>query len=361
MAERTRKSIAGSLPEYQGVDPKLVEAARSGKLPTTKAAPPAKSKTALYAIIGVAVVGLGVGAFVMFGGGGKKPTTAANPGSAEPAPDKPAAPPAKKSPEDTLRAALSSANLQLQGPGRRRARPRARREDRAAALRRAQGGARAARAIGARARGARAARCRAEDPCRARRVRRQGQGRPRGGARATRRQGCARDPQASRQRSGHAADRRDRARRRRRRQDSATPVGRDQWLRAAQALLALGDDKAKAALEAELSQADPLRATSAAEVLAKTQPKALDLLGRQVADPEFARRGDAAVALARLKDERAKAWVPTGLKSSDPEERKLAIAVVALLEDTARAGELAALAEADPDRGVQLTAAAALL
>ena len=141
-----------------------------------------------------------------------------------------------------------------------------------------------------------------------------------------------------------------------------TPAGREQWLRAAQALVKLGDAKALEALEAELVQPDALRAAMAAETLvAGGDTKAKDYLVRVAADPEFVQRGRASAALARLRDPRALDWVPTGLASADVEERVLALSICGLLDTTNHDRELAALATDDPDRGVRLTAAAALL
>jgi len=142
----------------------------------------------------------------------------------------------------------------------------------------------------------------------------------------------------------------------------ATPVGRDQWLRAAQGLVRLGDDKAKKAIEAELAQADAARAVAAADVLVTAgDAKAKDYLVRVMGDASFVQRGRAAAAVAGTRDPRALEWVPTGLASSDTEERTLAIAICGLLDTTNHDRELAALATDDPDRGVRLTAAAALL
>ncbi|HEV7559239.1 MAG TPA: protein kinase, partial [Kofleriaceae bacterium] len=81
----------------------------------------------------------------------------------------------------------------------------------------------------------------------------------------------------------------------------STPEGREQWRRAAGGLLAIGDDRGRLALEAELSQHDPARVVAAAEILvAHGDPKAHDLLARIAADPDHASRGAAALVLARL-------------------------------------------------------------
>jgi HEAT repeat protein len=142
----------------------------------------------------------------------------------------------------------------------------------------------------------------------------------------------------------------------------STPAGREQWLRAAQALVKLGDAKARKALEAELAQPDALRAAAAAESLvAAGDAKAKEYLVRVAADPEFVQRGRASAALARIRDPRALEWVPTGLASADVDERVLALSICGLLDTTNHDRELAALATDDPDRGVRLTAAAALL
>ena len=142
----------------------------------------------------------------------------------------------------------------------------------------------------------------------------------------------------------------------------AMPPGREQWRRAEAGLVALGDAKAKTALEGELAQSDAQRAVAAAAALG-TDDKAHAYLARVVADAEFARRGDAAMALAQLGDKAALAWVPDGLKSVDPAERQLAIATCARLAKDGGgsfAKDVAALAS-DSDRSVRLAADAALL
>nr|HEX4312575.1 protein kinase [Kofleriaceae bacterium] len=144
----------------------------------------------------------------------------------------------------------------------------------------------------------------------------------------------------------------------------AMPPGREQWRRAEAGLAALGDAKAKAALEGELAQPDAQRAVAAAaelSSLAAGDAKASSYLTRVVADPEFARRGDAAVALAAIGDKSALAWVPDGLKSLDAGERAQAVGVVARLKDSDHAKDLAALATTDKDRSVRLAADAAVL
>jgi HEAT repeat protein/tRNA A-37 threonylcarbamoyl transferase component Bud32 len=143
---------------------------------------------------------------------------------------------------------------------------------------------------------------------------------------------------------------------------AATPAGREPWRRAAGGLAKLGDAKARGALERELAQPDATRAVAAAELLAGLgDAKARAYLSRVVADSEFARRGEAALALARMGDAAGAAWIATGLASQDPGERKLAIATVARLRDPGHDRELARLATDDSDLAVRLVAAAALL
>ena len=89
--------------------------------------------------------------------------------------------------------------------------------------------------------------------------------------------------------------------------------------------------------------------------------KAKDYLARVGGDAEFPLRGLASVVLARTKDKRALDWVPTGLASTDSEERKQAIAICGLLGDTEHTKEIAGLATDDADPAVRLTAAATLL
>ena len=80
-----------------------------------------------------------------------------------------------------------------------------------------------------------------------------------------------------------------------------------------------------------------------------------------VADDGFARRGEAAVALARLGGRDALGVVVAGLGSVDAEERQRGAAVAGWLKDTGARGALERIARDDPDRRTRLTAAAALL
>ncbi len=142
----------------------------------------------------------------------------------------------------------------------------------------------------------------------------------------------------------------------------STPAGREPWRRAAGGLTKLGDARARAALEAELAQPDAARAVAAAALLvALGDAKAKAYLGRVATDAAFARRGEAALALARVGDAAGAGWVAGGLASADRAERVQAIATAASLHDPAHHPELAQLATDDPDRGVRLTAAAALI
>jgi eukaryotic-like serine/threonine-protein kinase len=146
---------------------------------------------------------------------------------------------------------------------------------------------------------------------------------------------------------------------------AATPVGREQWRRAAAALMALGDGSARSLLQAELAQVDATRAVAAAEALAGAgDSKARDVLARNVADPEFTRPGDAALALARLRDARALSWVAKGLASPDRDERRFALAIWAAPianNDKTYTGTIAKLADDDPDLSVRMTAEAVFL
>ncbi|MEO8698515.1 MAG: protein kinase [Kofleriaceae bacterium] len=144
---------------------------------------------------------------------------------------------------------------------------------------------------------------------------------------------------------------------------ASMPAGREGWRRATAGLAQLGDPVARAALEAELPQNDPVRVVAAAELLARGgDAKAREVLARVAADPEAPRAGDAALALAGLGDARAANWIARGLASSDAGDRSAAVAVCARLAAVAaHASELAALATDDPDHGVRMTARAALL
>jgi len=145
---------------------------------------------------------------------------------------------------------------------------------------------------------------------------------------------------------------------------AATPPGREPWRRAAGGLVTLGDANARKLLEGELNQPDAVRSIGAAELLARAgDAKAWDQLARNVADHELARRGEAALALARLGDNRALGWVADGLASLDAGERKLAAAICGLLAADAapHIKAIATIATDDPDLRVRMTAEAVLL
>jgi serine/threonine protein kinase/HEAT repeat protein len=145
---------------------------------------------------------------------------------------------------------------------------------------------------------------------------------------------------------------------------AAMPPGREPWRRAARGLMKLGDANARKLLDGELAQPDATRSIGAAEMLARVgNGEAREQLARVAADPDFPRRGDAAVALARLGDKRALGWVTDGLKSADVEERMLALTICGLLaaSATTHTGAIATLATDDPDLRVRMTAEAVLL
>jgi serine/threonine protein kinase/HEAT repeat protein len=145
---------------------------------------------------------------------------------------------------------------------------------------------------------------------------------------------------------------------------ASVPAGRESWRRAAVGLMKLGDARARALLEGELVQQDATRVVAAAEVLARGgDDRARALLVRVVADPTFPRRGEAAMALARLGDRSALRWVPDGLGSTDVGDRTLAVAICGVLspEASAHTAAIAVLARTDPDPRVRMTADAVLL
>ncbi len=382
IAERTRKSMAGSMPEYQGVDQKVLEQARSGKLPVRAKTPlpvaEGKSKTGLFVVAGLAVVGLGIGAYFAFGrgGGATKPAdpvatnpTLKHPAPKDPAPAKPSSP--REAAEAAIKEAIGSGNVQQQGQAVD-AMALVRHVATAPHLYTALKGTPELRVKAARALGdlnlpdaapkVRAALAESGDKVKvelaavllklgdkdALAILKRAISDP--GMKLVAAVALAEagdDKTAKPVLAELFAD---------------TPVGREQWRRAAYGLTKLGDAKAKAALEAELAQPDAARAVAAAELLAQAgDSKATDYLKRVLADAEFARRADAAIALARNGDISGASWLDTGFKSADAEERKLAIATSALIKDTTRDAELAKLAADDPDRSVRLTAAAALL
>ena len=360
-SEPTRASLAGSMPQYQAA----------------AAPPPPKSRSKLPWIAGAAVVvaALGVGAYAMKG----TDKTAQHPDTPAPAPAPIAQPPAKPaSAHDlaygALHDAIASGNLQLQGQAVD-ALALAPTPAAAPLLYEALGGApevrvKAARALGDLALPDAAPKVRAAldgsgDKLRvelaavlsklgdkdALAILKRGATDPGMRLVAATALAAAGDDKDARPVLADIAE--------------STPAGREQWRRAQAGLVALGDDKAKVALTAELAQPDPQRAIAAAAILAsRGDAPAHAYLTRVLADNEFARRGDAASALAMLGDPAALDWVPEGLKSLDTEERKLAVSACAHL---AKAGagrfapDVAALATSDPDRSVQLTADAALL
>ena len=375
------RSVAGSLPEFQGVDPNAVRPRPVAPAPAPAPAP--RSKTGLYVGLGAGALALAVGAFVL-GGAKATPTPTPTPAPAPPvvAPVGSAglapAPTPAVSPQEAaaaaLRDAIASGNLQQQGQA----------VD-AIALVRAQRAAvhlyaalkgapdvrvKAARALGAlaipdAAPKVRAALAESGDKLKvelaavllglgdkdARVILERAVSDP--GMRLIAAVALAEAGAADRARPTLAEI------------AEATPVGRDQWRRATYGLARLGDAPARAELAAELAQPDPVRALGAAELLAQLDhppdPAARAYLQRVVVDPEFARRGEAALALARLGDAAGLPWVPTGLASADADERKLAIAVCAVLADRTHTSAITALATNDLDRAVRLTAAAALL
>jgi len=145
---------------------------------------------------------------------------------------------------------------------------------------------------------------------------------------------------------------------------ASVPAGRESWRRAAAGLIKLGDARARALLESELAQPDATRVVAAAEVLARGgDDRARALLVRVLADPAFPRRGEAAMALARVGDRSALRWVPDGLASTDVGDRMLAVAICGVLspEAAAHTAAIAVLASTDPDPRVRMTADAVLL
>jgi HEAT repeat protein/tRNA A-37 threonylcarbamoyl transferase component Bud32 len=144
-----------------------------------------------------------------------------------------------------------------------------------------------------------------------------------------------------------------------------TPVGRDRWRVAAEALARLGDKPAQQALAGELAQPDPRRAVAAAEALMRLGDDAGSAyLERVVADTSFAVRPLAALALAKGGGAGALAFVAAGLASTDADTRMSALAVVARLAGqggTAHLDAVATIADADPDARVRVVAQAVLM
>ena len=139
------------------------------------------------------------------------------------------------------------------------------------------------------------------------------------------------------------------------------PPGRDAWLTANTGLAQHGDAAAIALLQDEAQQTDSGRALAARIALATIHhADGLPLLQKAANDATFTRRGDAALAALRLQGSVDTAWLTTALSSADPEERRLAVAVAARAHVEAQLETLRTLAQNDPNRAVQLTAAAAL-
>jgi HEAT repeat protein len=144
----------------------------------------------------------------------------------------------------------------------------------------------------------------------------------------------------------------------------ATPPGCEPWRSAAGGLVALGDVNARKLLEGELAQSDATRSIGAAALLARAgDARARELLARDAADKKFAQPGTAAAALAQLGDQRALGWVASGLASADADERMLALSICGLLAAgaTTHTRAIARLATEDPDLRVRMTAEAVLL
>ncbi len=374
--EKTRKSIAGSLPQYQGVDENVLAAARSGKLPVRAKTPlpvaEPTSKTGLFAIAGLAVVGLGIGAYLAFGRGGNNDNAPTEPSAPTPSVKLPAKP---TTPHDAAVAAIAAAIAsgdQQQQMNAVDALALVRHSSAAPQLYIALKGSPELRVKAARALGElklpdaapkiRAALAESGDKVKVELA-------------ATLLGLGDQDALAILKRAvsdpgmrlvaaialAEAGDDKT-ARPVLTELFTDTPVGREQWRRAAYGLAKLGDAKAKGALEGELAQPDAARSVAAAELLARVgEPKASEYLKRVAADPEFARRAEATIALARIGNGDGATWLDAGFGSADAEERKLAIATSALLKDTTRDAAIAKLASDDPDRSVRLTAAAALI
>lgn len=136
----------------------------------------------------------------------------------------------------------------------------------------------------------------------------------------------------------------------------------DDWREANAALIALGDADARARLESELGHANAQRKVRAAVLLARPGNAAHELLAVLAADPQFSRRGEAALALARLGDQRALDWVQHGFTSADAEERAQAAAICGRL-GSATPAHASAIADLVVDRDLEarMTATAAVL
>ncbi len=142
------------------------------------------------------------------------------------------------------------------------------------------------------------------------------------------------------------------------------PPGSDPWRRAAGGLMKLGDGNARKLLEGELVQRDATRSIGAAALLARAgDARARDYLARVTADDDPTRPGAAAVALAQIGDRRALGWVAEGLASGDVGERTRALAICGILaaDAAAHTGAIATIATDDPDATVRMTAEAVLI
>lgn len=143
---------------------------------------------------------------------------------------------------------------------------------------------------------------------------------------------------------------------------ASAPAGKPRWLRAGQALIQSGDEKARDAIAAELRQVDPRRVMDAALVLGELgDDEAVETLTRLVADETFELRGEAALALAGRSDPAARVFIADGLASAAARDRQLAAAIAARLGRAERGAELAAMAAGDADVAARLTANAALV
>lgn len=153
--------------------------------------------------------------------------------------------------------------------------------------------------------------------------------------------------------------------------------GGEPWREAARGLASLGDPAVRRALAQEMAHPDSLRVVNAAAILARgvefepadLQGGALEVLRRKcerldgAQNAAVARRA-AALALARLGDRAALAFVPDGIASDHPDDRRVAIAVASRLAPLG--GDVyrpfvRALYRYDSDEQVRLTARVGLL
>jgi HEAT repeat protein len=140
------------------------------------------------------------------------------------------------------------------------------------------------------------------------------------------------------------------------------PEGSQFWLDGAEGLAALGDETAKTKLQEARAKPDEKLVLSVLSLLSQggdTEAKAQ--LARNVENPDYARRYEAALILARLGDPAGIGAAKEGAKAPDPVDRAASLATLGRFPSAANAVDVLIEATRDSDLVVRYTALAALL